>query len=451
VGGPKHPGDRRRIPEGRHAGFHHVADSRTRCSVPRRRTRSCCRSRRPCATWWRDSPPRTTRRHGTSARPRSSLWRSPSVRARNARASTALVRRTAACSLYWLRSADQWFGHCQDSIVLVTDRLRGPILGAGGRSAELAGTFGAFTYESLGDLRGAFLGNGNRTVLGGYRHHCREYSPHHVRPAGSRVVVRGIVERLHRRAHRGIGPGIRIVQLLQCTAGEHGPGTNGVVTGMLLVAPAGHVERHDPPPTLGVLGVDVVPDEQRYGGESGHRGLQVALHHGGQLVGFAVQGQRDTLDLLVVRQLHCAETYQFQGDTRGTRDPDSRILVSNVHLLQIPRRDQIATGGPPVAGDEYTAVERRRNDRRTVRGLEIRRNLPALPATGQQLGRLFPQEISERRRRRRQMSAAERRARGIGSVVHACSCLPICSNGMAVVFSNTGRRQPASRGEEGSL
>src|SRR5699024_953399 len=298
---------------------------------------------------------------------------------------------------------------------------------------------------------GAFLGNGNRTVLGGYRHHCREYSPHHVRPAGSRVVVRGIVERLHRRAHRGIGPGIRIVQLLQCTAGEHGPGTNGVVTGMLLVAPAGHVERHDPPPTLGVLGVDVVPDEQRYGGESGHRGLQVALHHGGQLVGFAVQGQRDTLDLLVVRQLHCVETYQFQGDTRGTRDPDSRILVSNVHLLQIPRRDQIATGGPPVAGDEYTAVERRRNDRRTVRGLEMRRNLPALPATGQQLGRLFPQEISERRRRRRQMSAAERRARGIGSVVHACSCLPICSNGMAVVFSNTGRRQPASRGEEGSL
>jgi len=56
----------------------------------------------------------------------------------------------------------------------------------------------------------------------------------------------------------------------------------------------------------------------------------------------------------------------LHGDPGGARDTDGGVAVGDEHLLDVPLRDHVARGGPPVAGDQHSAGERQRDDRGAV-------------------------------------------------------------------------------------
>ena len=74
----------------------------------------------------------------------------------------------------------------------------------------------------------------------------REDLADQIGPAGRRVVVGGVVECLDRDGQGGVGVQVPPVQLFQRRLGEHRPGADGVVTEVLVVAPAGGVVGDDP-------------------------------------------------------------------------------------------------------------------------------------------------------------------------------------------------------------
>ena len=70
----------------------------------------------------------------------------------------------------------------------------------------------------------------------------------------------------------------------------------------------------------------------------------------GELVGLAVERERDALDLLVVLQLDGVQPHHLQGDARRARDADGRVRVGDEHLLDVALGDDVAgrwRGGRP--------------------------------------------------------------------------------------------------------
>src|SRR5690606_8391342 len=121
----------------------------------------------------------------------------------------------------------------------------------------------------------------------------------------------------------------------------------------LLVAPAGDV----------VLKEAAGPAAQVVAGEQGHHdealegGGEVAADHLGQLVGLALDGQLVALDLLVVLELQLEELDHLDGRAGGPGDGDARVAVGREDLLHRPVRDQVAAGGPAVAGHHHAVGE----------------------------------------------------------------------------------------------
>src|SRR5690606_41513607 len=90
---------------------------------------------------------------------------------------------------------------------------------------------------------------------------------------------------------------------------------------------------------------------------------------------------------------------------------------------QVACRDRVARGRPPVAGDDHPAGKRQRDDGGAVRSLQ-RRRVTELPACRQQVRRLCPQELGERRRGHAQIG---RRQRPGLRLIHASYCPPFCT------------------------
>ena len=67
-------------------------------------------------------------------------------------------------------------------------------------------------------------------------------------------------------------------------------------------------------------------------------------------------------------QLHLEQSHKFDRDTRDTGNPDDRVLVGTEDLLDVALGDQVAHGGPAIAGHHNPTVEGRGNDRGAVRG-----------------------------------------------------------------------------------
>ena len=54
-------------------------------------------------------------------------------------------------------------------------------------------------------------------------------------------------------------------------------------------------------------------------------------------------------------------------------DADAGVVVAAEHLLDVPLRDHVARGGPPVTGHDDAVVEVSRDDRGPVRQLPVAR------------------------------------------------------------------------------
>ena len=256
-----------------------------------------------------------------------------------------------------------------------------------GRSRRAATTASATAaVSSAGSIVGALGGDGDDH---------RVDAADGVRAAGGAVVVGGVVERLDQAAHAVVGRGVRVVALLQRRLREQRARADPRVAG-LLVAGADDVVGHDPAGAGRVGGVEVVADEQRHERQPLHRGAEVAPHHAGQLVGLAVEGQRDALDLLVVLQLDREQAHRLDREPGRARDAGRRVVVGDEDLLHVARGDEVAHGGPPVAGDRHPAGEHRGDDRRPVGHVAAASGVTAGRPPGQEVGPHLAEEVDER-------------------------------------------------------
>jgi hypothetical protein len=231
-------------------------------------------------------------------------------------------------------------------------------------------------------------------ALDGGGHDDREDAPGHVGAAGGGVVVGGVVERLDGElggvGHRHAGP----VALLERRVGEQRTGADRVVA-VLLVGAAGDVVAEDAAGPRRVARGEVDAAEDRHDGEALHGGAEVAPDHRGEPVGLAVEGQHRALDLLVVLELHLEQADQLDADAGRAGDADQRVGVGGMHLLDVALGDEVAHGGPPVAGHDHAAVGHDRHDRGGVRGQPARGAGGQRPAAGQQIGVGGAQELGE--------------------------------------------------------
>ncbi len=217
-----------------------------------------------------------------------------------------------------------------------------------------------------------------------------------VGPAGGRIVVGRVVERLDGDPQRRIGVGHLRIQLLDRRFGEDRARTDRLVALLLEVPAAGGVERHDAARLLRVRVVDVVTGQQRQRHQTLHRRSEVAAHHDRQPVHLAGEGQRHAFELLVVLEFDGVEAGELDGDGRGAGDAGRGVVVGDVHLLHVAAGDHVALRGAPVAGDHDAAGILQRDDRRAVRQLRTRRDrVRATDARGQQFGRLHGANIRE--------------------------------------------------------
>ncbi len=133
---------------------------------------------------------------------------------------------------------------------------------------------------------------------GGDRGHQRVDAPDQVGPAGGRVLVGRLVQRLDGQLH-GIVAGHPVpVAELDGGAGVAPARPGGVVLG-LLVVPAGDVVGEDPARPPG----QVVAGEERHHRQTLHGHGQVLAHHLAELVGLPLEAEDHPFDLLVVLQL----------------------------------------------------------------------------------------------------------------------------------------------------
>ena len=97
----------------------------------------------------------------------------------------------------------------------------------------------------------------------------------------------------------------------------------------------------------------VVAGEQGHDHEALHGHGQVLAHHLAQLVGLALEAERHALDLLVVLELGLEEPDHLHGRTGRPGDGHRRVAVGGEDLLHGPVGDDVALGGPPVAGHDH--------------------------------------------------------------------------------------------------
>jgi hypothetical protein len=232
-----------------------------------------------------------------------------------------------------------------------------------------------------------------RVYVGGDHPDHREDPAGQVRAAGRRVVVGGVVQRLHQRRHAALGVEVLAVELLQRPAGEQRSGADRVEGGLLVAAP-GDVVGEDP----ALLLDQVVAGEEGYDGQPLHRHPEVRPDQRREPVGLAVHGQRRALDLLVVLELGLEQPHHLHRETGRTGDPDRGILVGGEHLLDVALGDDVAHRGAPVPGHHHTAGERGGDDGGAVRGQVGGAAVGQRPACRQQLGGLLGDELRERRR-----------------------------------------------------
>ena len=167
---------------------------------------------------------------------------------------------------------------------------------------------------------------------------------------------------------------------------------------VLLVAAAGDVVGEDP----ALAAVEVVPGEERDDGQALHGHAEVGPDHRGEPVRLALQRQQRALDLLVVLELDLEELDQLDRDAGGAGDADGGVLVGREDLLHVAVGDDVAHGGPAVAGHHHAAVEGGRDDRRAVRRLE-RAACGQRTARGQQVRGVRADEVGERGRTGREV------------------------------------------------
>ena len=86
-----------------------------------------------------------------------------------------------------------------------------------------------------------------------------------------------------------------------------------------------------------------------------------------ELVGLALEAERRALDLLVVLELELEELDHLDGRAGGAGDGDARVAVGREDLLDGAVADEVARGGPPVAGHHH-AVGVADGDARWCRG-----------------------------------------------------------------------------------
>ena len=80
---------------------------------------------------------------------------------------------------------------------------------------------------------------------------------------------------------------------------------------------------------------------------------RLAAHHGRQLVGLALEGERLALDLLVVLELQLEQPDHLHGRPGGAGDGDAGVAIGRVHLLHVAMADEVAGGGPAIAGHDH--------------------------------------------------------------------------------------------------
>ena len=248
-------------------------------------------------------------------------------------------------------------------------------------------------------MSGAGLGVGQPGgALGGGGHDDREDPPDQVRAAGRGVVVGRVEQRLDGEPDRLVAadrPGR--YRFFSARLGEQRARADAVVVGLLVEA-AGDVEAEDPAGLGRVGGVQVVPGEERDDGEALHRGAEVVADHRGEPVRLAVEREHRALDLLVVLQLDLEQPDQLDADAGRAGDADQRVRVGGVDLLDVAAGDQVAHGGPAVAGHDHAVGVGQRDDRGGVRSGRHRAVGRQRPPAGQQLGRVAGEVLGEGRR-----------------------------------------------------
>ena len=212
---------------------------------------------------------------------------------------------------------------------------------------------------------------------GGDRGHRRVDAAQRIGTARGGVGVGGHPQRLHAQLHRGVPAHRRLVAHLDDGARVEAAGAGGHLL-LLLVAAAGHVVAEQPAlaPTL------VVAGEDRHDDHPLHGGREVAPDHHAELVGLALQAQRDALDLLVVLQLQLEQLHHLHGRAGGAGDGDAAVAVGREHLLHRAAADEVARGGPPVTGHDDAVRVGERDARRGVRDVQVASALDAAEAGG---------------------------------------------------------------------
>ncbi len=122
----------------------------------------------------------------------------------------------------------------------------------------------------------------------------------------------------------------------------------GLEVGVLVVA-AGGVVAEDAADAPG----GVVAGEQRHHHQALHGQGQVLAHHLGQLVGLALEGEGGALDLFVVLELDLEEAHHLDRHAGRAGDGHRREAVGREDLLHGAVGDDVAHGGPAVAGHDH--------------------------------------------------------------------------------------------------
>ena len=126
---------------------------------------------------------------------------------------------------------------------------------------------------------------------------------------------------------------------------------------LLLVAAAGDVVGEQPAGAP----AQVVAGEDRHDDHALHRRRKVAAHHHRQLVGLALQAQRRALDLLVVLELQLEQLDHLHRRAGGAGDGHAAEAVGLHDLLHAAVADEVAAGGPAVAGHHHAVGEAHRH------------------------------------------------------------------------------------------
>ena len=163
------------------------------------------------------------------------------------------------------------------------------------------------------------------------------------------------------RAARGRWP--RRGQVVAEPELHHGAGVQAARAGgdvvLLLVAAAGDVVLEQPPLATAL----VVAGEDRHDAEPCMAAGRLLRTIWPSWLALPSRLSGVALDLLVVLELQLEELDHLDGRTGRAGDGDTAVAVGREHLLHRPVRDQVARGGPPVAG-HHDAVGSGR--RRTV-------------------------------------------------------------------------------------